>query len=72
MLYLLARTDGFQVKGASKVGKGVVRERGAKQVSATQGRYPGIEATHGTVARCAMETSVARASAQLIVTRSQI
>ena len=27
----------------------MVRERGAKQVSATQGRYPGIEATHGTV-----------------------
>ena len=26
----------------------MVRERGAKQVSATQGRYPGIEATHGT------------------------
>ena len=27
----------------------MVRERGAKQVSATQGRYPGIEATQGTL-----------------------
>ena len=34
----------FQVPGR----EGVVRERGAKQVSAMQGRYPGIEATHGT------------------------
>ena len=34
----------FQVPGR----EGVVRERGAKQVSATQGRCPGIEATHST------------------------